>query len=410
MNVAGGLVEILYWNSFNDEVGEDATFPLGVGVATLTINYTLPTPATIAWYDAASAGTNLGTGSPFETVGTSVLPNTTTPGVYTFFAEGQFGGCPSASRTAVTVTVLATSTSTTVVSQCDSSPYTWTDGNTYSVSGTYTQTLTNAAGCDSIATLQLTLTPSTSSTTTITNCGTYTWTDGNTYSASGTFTQTLVNANGCDSIATLDLTILNNSSSVTSISSCTPYTWTDGNTYSATGSYQQTLTNSIGCDSIATLVFTLNSFNATVTDNGNNTLTASSGTSYQWINCTTNTAVAGATTQNFAPTSNGNYAVVVTNASGCSDTSVCVLISTIGIKENNSGIVDVFPNPTHDNVTITMSAPSASVQIMDAQGKVLNTVSIKTGDIVSLAKYETGVYFLKITTDSGSTLERIVKN
>ncbi len=46
-------------------------------------------------------------------------------------------------------------TSTTTVSECAS--YTWTDGNTYTTSGTYTQVLTNAAGCDSTATLNLTI-------------------------------------------------------------------------------------------------------------------------------------------------------------------------------------------------------------------------------------------------------------
>ena len=46
----------------------------------------------------------------------------------------------------------------------------------------------------------------TTSTSTITNCGSYTW-NGTTYSASGTYSTTLTNAGGCDSIATLNLTI-----------------------------------------------------------------------------------------------------------------------------------------------------------------------------------------------------------
>ena len=46
----------------------------------------------------------------------------------------------------------------------------------------------------------------TTSTSTITNCGSYTW-NGTTYTSSGTYSTTLVNAGGCDSIATLNLTI-----------------------------------------------------------------------------------------------------------------------------------------------------------------------------------------------------------
>lgn len=41
------------------------------------------------------------------------------------------------------------------VSECES--YTWTDGNTYTSSGIYSETYTNQSGCDSVATLDLTI-------------------------------------------------------------------------------------------------------------------------------------------------------------------------------------------------------------------------------------------------------------
>jgi len=54
------------------------------------------------------------------------------------------------------------------------------------------------------------------------------------------------------------------------------------------------------------------------------TITANeTGSMYQWINCTGNTPIAGATNQSFTPTQTGNYAVIVNNGS-CSDTSACV--------------------------------------------------------------------------------------
>lgn len=53
------------------------------------------------------------------------------------------------------------------------------------------------------------------STSTITNCGSYTW-NGTTYTASGTYATTLTNAGGCDSIATLNLTITQAPGCVTS--------------------------------------------------------------------------------------------------------------------------------------------------------------------------------------------------
>ena len=83
------------------------------------------------------------------------------------------------------------------------------NAQTYTSSGTYTQTLANAnaAGCDSIINLNLTINNATSSTLNITNCGDYTL-NGQTYTASGTYTQMTQNSNGCDSTITLNLNIV----------------------------------------------------------------------------------------------------------------------------------------------------------------------------------------------------------
>jgi hypothetical protein len=63
-------------------------------------------------------------------------------------------GCTAAPAN-VTVTIKQPSSSTTNFTTC-TPPYTW-NGNNYSTSGTYTYTTTNAVGCDSVATLNLTV-------------------------------------------------------------------------------------------------------------------------------------------------------------------------------------------------------------------------------------------------------------
>ena len=70
-------------------------------------------------------------------------------------------------------------------------------------------TTTNAAGCDSIATLNLTVNAITTSVTNVTVCPSqlpYNW-NGTNYNAAGTYTFTTTNAAGCDSIATLNLSV-----------------------------------------------------------------------------------------------------------------------------------------------------------------------------------------------------------
>jgi len=329
----------------------------------------------------------------------------TNSGMYMATIPNQYG-CDS--TVMLMLTINNSTSSTTMITDCYQ--YTWTNGTTYTASGTYTQSLTNAAGCDSIATLNLTINNSTTSSTSVTECESYTWTDGITYTASGTYSQILVNSVGCDSIANLVLTINNPSTSTTTITECESYTWTDGNTYTNSGTFTQTLTNAVGCDSIATLNLTIIGLPVvTATDNGNATITSSTGSSYAWMDCGNNTVIPGQTGQTLIVTANGSYASIVT-VNGCSDTSNCVLIDYIGIKEISDELISLYPNPTLDNVTITMSSASAIVEIRDAQGKLLENTVAENGQVLNLMKYEPGVYFFTVRTDKGTSLHRIVKN
>ena len=118
--------------------------------------------------------------------------------------------------------------------------------------------------CDSIVTLDLTINNSVSGTDTQVACGSYTWIDGNTYTASNnsaTFTLVGGAVSGCDSIVTLDLTISNSVSGTDTQVACESYTWIDGNTYTASNnSATFTLVGGAvnGCDSIVALDLTIN--------------------------------------------------------------------------------------------------------------------------------------------------------
>jgi hypothetical protein len=96
---------------------------------------------------------------------------------------------------------------TTNATACDS--YTWgVNSTTYTSSTSVTETLTTGQGCSYLHTLNLTLGTSNSSSENVSACESYTWlANGMTYTADGTFTETLTNASGCDSVATLNLTI-----------------------------------------------------------------------------------------------------------------------------------------------------------------------------------------------------------
>lgn len=84
-------------------------------------------------------------------------------------------------------------------------------------------------------------------------CSSFEW-NGNTYEQSGTYTYQSIDLQGCDSIATLNLTINSNTYSSESQSAIDSYTWpVNGQTYTQSGVYTDTLVNAAGCDSVITL-------------------------------------------------------------------------------------------------------------------------------------------------------------
>jgi hypothetical protein len=150
----------------------------------------------------------------------------------------------------------------TTITICDhQAPYFW-NGSPYAVSGIFVDTLISASGCDSIVTLDLTINPTLYGQTTITICdhqAPFVW-NGNNYSATGIYIDTLISAAGCDSIVTLDLTINPTLYGTTNAVICdhqAPFVW-NGNLYSITGIYIDTLISAAGCDSIVTLDLTIN--------------------------------------------------------------------------------------------------------------------------------------------------------
>ena len=142
---------------------------------------------------------------------------------------------------------------------CSGETYTWqADGKAYAESGTYSVTLQDLNGCDSVVILHLTVNPIATTEEKIVACDSYEW-NGQIYTQSGDYTFTTVAANGCDSIVTLHLTINNSEIGATEyVTICygESYTW-NGQTYLTEGEYSVTLSNALGCDSVATLHLTI---------------------------------------------------------------------------------------------------------------------------------------------------------
>lgn len=301
-------------------------------------------------------------------------------------------------------------TSSISPSSCGS--YTTPSGALLSTSGTYNDTISNEAGCDSVITINLTINATTTSSISPVICGTsYTSPSGMVLSTSGTYNDTISNVAGCDSVITINLTIGTNSTSSISPTSCGSYTAPSGAVFTSNGTYNDTIPNATGCDSIITINLTINALDNSVTVGGASFLANQSGATYQWVNCdSVFSPISGATNQTYTPSDLNGYAVTITLGS-CIDTSDCYFL--FSIDESPYGLVQVYPNPVQNYITISFENEFENnlLTILTMDGKVISTTNYSSGnsithDVSALAK---GVYILKLSNEKGSVRQMFVK-
>jgi uncharacterized protein YjdB len=246
----------------------------------------------------------------------------------------------------------------------------------------------------------------------VTACLSYLW-NGQTYSQSGTYTDTLQTIAGCDSIVTLNLTISNSiTGPTTQQNACGPYTW-NGQTYAQSGTYTYNGTTANGCDSSATLVLTIDQApsNAQVSLNqGTFTVTAQNASNFAWMDCATNTLIPGETSATFTPTLSGSYAAVVSNACG-SDTTTCEPIEVQGISEIDSELISVYPNPSSGIFTVaSKESIIQEVFLYSINGELIWRNAHNAQEItIDLGAYARGTYMLRVSTNQQVHIFRLIK-
>ncbi len=183
--------------------------------------------------------------------------------------------------------------------------------------------------------------------------------------------------------------------------------------YSCPGTYTVTLTVSNGiCQPASTDTFaaevtvtdTQNSLTNEVTLDGN-ILTAVRdlpGTTYQWMDCDTNTPVEGAVNQTFTPELSGNYACVM-NTNGCEATSDCTSITVLANAGFGDLSIRLYPNPT--NGALQLQANGIAVERIE----IYNALGMKVSDKLDLSGQASGIYVVKIKTDAGTLIRKVVK-
>ena len=278
-------------------------------------------------------------------------------------------------------------------------PYLWR-GHQLTSAGTYFDTIPNAFGCQDIFGLQLTISHSSDTTIQDVVCA------GETYTLNGfniptdhpsiLYEQrTTVNSQGCDSIIFIMLEVLPSYTIETEAQTCenVPFEWR-GHEYNTEGTYYDNLTTVSGCDSVFVLHLQINpTYDVFVTD------TAIREHEYTYDGFVITPADSGTFYHEIQ-----HYTIY-----GCDSITHLTLYVAY-----NDGVDDItlpsfsfYPNPTSAQVNI-QGEQMRQVDVFSIDGKLIHSAKAESPEFtqIDVTRFPTGHYLVKITLDDGKTVTR----
>lgn len=236
----------------------------------------------------------------------------------------------------------------------------------------------------------------TSSSITPVACEEYISPDGDeTWTSTGTYMDTIINVNGCDSIVAVNLTILEEGTSMASVVECDS-ALVQGNWYFSSQQITTTMSgmSANGCDSLIITDLTINTVDAGITQNGPVLTADVPNSTYQWVDCGNAYApIPGETDQQFVAQGNGIYGVVVTEGM-CSDTSNCVMVTSVGVNDHTTGKI-VWNGEGH--MVSGIPAGNHDLTIFDARGAMIRKSRVNSSGnpiLLNTGGLDSGIYLV----------------
>ena len=159
------------------------------------------------------------------------------------------------------------------------------------------------------------------------------------------------------------------------------------------------------CDSLVETTVNVVGIDTNVSSFGS-ALTANESGTYQWLDCSNgNSEIAGATSQSYTPSINGEYAVRITK-NGCEAVSDCITVNNVGLLENTLGTsVSVYPNPSMGSIQLDFGSAltgNTSVRIKNLLGQTIYESSFSNRQHYEI-NFEAaeGMYLLELETEQG---------
>lgn len=148
----------------------------------------------------------------------------------------------------------------------------------------------------------------------------------------------------------------------------------------------------------------VNSTTLTANYNGNPTAL------YQWYDCLNgNAPINGANGPTYTSPNNGLFSVTVFD-SGCEFSAPCEAVLSASNEEFDNAIVRVYPNPSSEFISVVaLNASIEKVEILSLSGQVISTYD-QSFDQISVSHLSKGLYLVRLTTEKGSHIQKVVKD
>lgn len=220
---------------------------------------------------------------------------------------------------------------------------------------------------------------------------------------------------GCDSLVIMTLTVHPSYEQEITAEICEGEDYKENGfnlTNLSAGTYNETLEfeTDYDCDSIVNLTLTVHEApivdiegNTTITQGESTTLTASGADSYVWSTGETTPSII------VSPEETTKYSVVGTT-NGCEAESEITVNVTVGVSENNALNAKIYPNPTQGELNVRC-AGMREITVFMPNGQTIEKINVNDDNYtLNMSNYKSGVYYLRITTENGTSIQKVLKD
>lgn len=220
---------------------------------------------------------------------------------------------------------------------------------------------------------------------------------------------------GCDSLVIMTLTVHPSYEQEITAEICEGEDYKENGfnlTNLSAGTYNETLEfeTDYDCDSIVNLTLTVYESpvvtiegNTTITQGESTTLTASGADSYVWSTGETTASIT------VSPEETTKYSVVGTT-NGCEDETEITVNVIVGISENDALNAKIYPNPVQGELNVRC-AGMREITVFMPNGQTIEKINVNDDNYtLNMNNYKSGVYYLRITTENGTSIQKVLKD